>query len=840
MSTSLIIIAIASVLVLIALVEAAAERLAVPQSVMLAALGMGLGLFASIGGATGTLAPAATVFSDLPLSSETFTLLLLPPLLFDAALKIDTRRMLDDAAPVFLLAVLAVCVSTVIIGLALAPVATVPLLVCLLVGAVVSTTDPLAVIGIFRDVGAPARLVRIIEGESLLNDAAAIALFTILMAAITGTGAATFGAGVVIFFVSGVGGLLAGALMGFIATPLMNATRHHFAALMSVTLALPYLAYVVSEAMGVSGAMAVVMAGLVTASRARSGQTPPAWRHVRNIWNQIAFWASSLVFVLAAFLIPKLLTGFDGPMLLACVVLVLAAFAARAVVLWGLLPLLPRFLMPQTVDNRAKTLLWWGGLRGALTLILALAVTEHADIPREARDFVAVLATAFTLFTIFVNGLTLRALTRILGLDRLSAFDRSLRGGARALAASAARGEVLAAAQRYGISPAVARDALAAYAEGARQDGVPVSARERLTLALVVLSEAERATLNRHGEDAVISPRVAQLLNREAQRIREAARVEGRSGYLRAAARIVRFPPSFRAALLVQRWIGVRRPLAQALEERFERLMVRRIVLGELAPFVGSRIAPVLGERVADLCKQILARRRRVLDEALDALTLQYPSYARALEQRFLERIAVRQEAKEYQALRQEQLIGVELMMALSDELGQANRRLASALTLDLNLDLRRLVEQLPLFSGLPEASLQDIVKLLKPRFIVPGERIIRRGEKGDSVYFIASGAVEVDTGHQRIRLGRGAVVGELAAFSGGRRSADVTVLGYGELLVLQGRAFRHLLDNNAKVRAEIERIVVARQSDQMLPDSATQTPLDEGGTTRHATPTIG
>ncbi|MEO1106250.1 MAG: cyclic nucleotide-binding domain-containing protein, partial [Pseudomonadota bacterium] len=159
---------------------------------------------------------------------------------------------------------------------------------------------------------------------------------------------------------------------------------------------------------------------------------------------------------------------------------------------------------------------------------------------------------------------------------------------------------------------------------------------------------------------------------------------------------------------------------------------------------------------------------------------------------------------------------------------------------LDLNLDLRRLVEQLPLFSGLPEASLQDIVKLLKPRFIVPGERIIRRGEKGDSVYFIASGAVEVDTGHQRIRLGRGAVVGELAAFSGGRRSADVTVLGYGELLVLQGRAFRHLLDNNAKVRAEIERIVVARQSDQMLPDSATQTPLDEGGTTRHATPTIG
>jgi CPA1 family monovalent cation:H+ antiporter len=823
MSLPLVVVAIAVLLTLIAVVEALASRLSLPQSVMLASLGILVGLFAAFGGDVPHMATVAALFRDLPLSAETLTLLLLPPLLFDAALRTDARRMLDDAAPIFLLAVMAVCVSTFAIGFALGLLGIEPLLVCLLVGAIVSTTDPLAVLSIFRDVGAPARLVRIVEGESLLNDAAAIALFTILLGAVAGGEAVTFGGGLVVFLVTGVGGLAAGAAIAVAASPVMAATRNHPAALVSVTVALPYIAYIVCEEfLHTSGAMAVVAAGLVTASRSQSGRSPGAWGHVKDIWEQVAFWASSLVFVLSAFLVPTLLRGIGADTILATGVLIAAAFAARAFVLWGVLPLIRRISRSQRIGGRAKILLWWGGLRGSLTILLALSVTEHETVGTEAQEFVAVLATLFVLFTILVNGLTLRPLTRLLGLHRLSPFDKSLGQGARALATMIARSEVEAAATRYRIASGVAAEALAAYDEDSAFDGsVPVRLRERLALALVVMTQAERAALVRHVDDQVISPRVAEVLNREALRMREATRAGGRTAYLEAARRILRFGPGFRLALLVHRLTGWRGPLSEALAERFERLMVRRMILAELAPFADARIAPVLGSAVAGLCQRIIRRRQATLDAAIAALGLQYPHYAAAMEQRFLERIALAVEQREYRALREEGLIGAEISSALSESLAQANRRSAGALRLDLSVDKRALVLSVPLFASLPDAVLAEVLKALRARFVVPGERIIRRGERDDTVFFIASGAAEVNTGAERITLGSGTCVGELAAFSGDRRSADVTMLGYGELLVLRGDQFRAMLNRDATLRREIEAIVEARRGDRTRPDAA-------------------
>ncbi|MBJ3775677.1 cation:proton antiporter [Acuticoccus mangrovi] len=812
MTLSLVLAALAILVVFIAVTEATASRLALPQSVMLAGLGMLLGTFATFGDEVGALAPVALLFRDLPLSADTITLILLPPLLFDAALRIDARRMLDDAAAIFLLAVVAVCVSTFAVGFALAPLGAQPLVVCLLLGAIVSTTDPLAVLSIFRDVGAPARLVRIVEGESLLNDAAAIALFTILVTAAS-TGTVSFTDGIVVFLLTGLGGIAAGFAMGVVGSMLSALTRHHPAATMSISLALAYLSYIACEQLlGISGAMAVVTAGLVTAERGQSGRAPATWRHVKDIWEQLAFWSNSLVFVLAAFLVPTLLTRFDATMALAVVVLVVAAFGARALVLWGFLPLLQKAALAQRISNRAKTLLWWGGLRGALTLVLALSVTEHATIPADAQEYIAVLATAFTLFTILVNGLTLRGLTRLLGLHRLSPFDRSLGEGARALATNTARATVASAATSYGIAAPVVDEALAAYDEAATSDGaVPVSARQRLALALVVLAQAERAALTRHGENGFVTPRVAEILNREAQRIREAARQSGRSGYLRSSARTLGFSADFRLALRLQRILGLRGPLSTVLAERFERLLVRRIVLNELRPFCEDRIAPVLGRRVATVCRRILDRRSRAVRNALDALSLQYPRYAAAMEQRFLERVALRAEEHEYRMLREEGLIGAEISTALDAHLAAASRRFAGALKLDLGIDKRTLLAGLPIFADLSDSELAEIARVLRTRFVVPGERIIRRGDLGDTVFFVASGAVEVDTGNQRIPLGRGVCVGELAAFSGAPRSAHVTMLGYGELLVLQGRAFRTLLERNAAMRQKIEAIVAER-----------------------------
>ena len=115
-----------------------------------------------------------------PINASVFLVVFLPLLLFHAALTIDVRELVDDVPPILTLAVLAVFVSAAGIG-SLSFVGGVPLTVALLLGSIVATTDPAAVVGIFRDLGVPLRLVRLVEGESLLNDAAAIVLFTTLL-----------------------------------------------------------------------------------------------------------------------------------------------------------------------------------------------------------------------------------------------------------------------------------------------------------------------------------------------------------------------------------------------------------------------------------------------------------------------------------------------------------------------------------------------------------------------------------------------------------------------------------------------------------------------------------
>jgi monovalent cation:H+ antiporter, CPA1 family len=142
----------------------------------------------------------AGAFAALPVSSATFIYVFLPLLVFEAGIATDVRRVIEDAAPILLLAIVATLVTTAVIGLALWPLAGVPLVVCFLLGAVVATTDPAAVIAIFRGVGAPGRLTRLVEGEALLNDAAAIALFAVLLGMIVAAREPDIGSGLGEFF----------------------------------------------------------------------------------------------------------------------------------------------------------------------------------------------------------------------------------------------------------------------------------------------------------------------------------------------------------------------------------------------------------------------------------------------------------------------------------------------------------------------------------------------------------------------------------------------------------------------------------------------------------------
>jgi CPA1 family monovalent cation:H+ antiporter len=736
--------------------------------------------------------------------------------------------MLDDAAPILLLAVVATLITTAVIGLALWPLAGVPLVACLLLGAVVSTTDPAAVIAIFRDIGAPARLTRLVEGEALLNDAAAIALFGVLLGMIGSAREPDIGAGLSEFFLSFIGGGLLGLLAGRALLSIIPWLRNDRLAEATLTLALAYGVFIAAERLfHVSGIVAVLGAGLTVSALGRSRIVPYNWAFLTDLWDQIAFWARSLVFVLASILVPRLLGNIGAHDLLLLAVLIAAAFAARALVLFVLTPPLEFFKLTQPISSAYKLAIIWGGLRGALTLVLALAATENKALGPETQRFVAVLATGFVLFTLFVNGTTLHLVIALLGLDRLSPRNQVLRDRVLAVAYAEVSDAVRQTAQYHSLAQTSVEQVVEPYqawiaAANLRDEAERLSERDRLAVALVALANQERVLILETRADQIASPATVQVLLRNADTLVEGARAEGRLGYRRAAEAALSFPVAFRVAYFLYRHCGIQRFLADRLGDRVELLLVSRLLVDRLVSFNDERLRTVFEERLTELTSEIITRRREEVGNALDALRRQYPDYVAAIEVRFLRQSALRQEMGRYQALFDEGLIPQELYDDLRRGM-TGNRAAEHRPRFEIGLDTRRLIERLDMLSGLDEGQLELVTKLLRPRFTVPNQRIISRGERGDAVFFIASGAVEVRLPAGRVRLGSGEFFGEMALLSGRPRQADVVAQTYCRLLVLRKTDFERFLAANPQARATISRVAEARLS--MNQDSGDRAP---------------
>jgi CPA1 family monovalent cation:H+ antiporter len=811
---------IAGFLVLASVIQPAAERLHLPYTVLLAIVGVAIGAASSFLLYT----PLTSAFDDivrpvvnLPFNASIFLVVFLPLLLFHAALTIDVREIAPDWAPILTLAIVAVFAAAAAIGFSLSFAAGVPLTAALLLGAIVATTDPAAVVTIFRELGAPARLTRLLEGESLLNDAAAIVLFSVLVGMLADGAHPDFGAGAARFaeaFLGGVvlgvaGGRLFGAILPFLGgSRLAEAT---------LSMALPYIVYLLGELFDVSGVVAVVSAGLTAGAIGRVRLAPDNWLYLERVWEQTGFWAGSLIFVSASTLVPRLLTGTHLEHAWFLLIAIAAALASRAAVLFGLLPVLSALHLSQKVSGAYKLAITWGGLRGAVTLALALAVTENNRIDPDVKNAIAILATGFVLFTLLVNGLTLRPVIRLLKLDRLSPLNQALRNKVLALSLADVRDAVRETASEYEIAPEVMRTATGPLDrridELASQPDLEqaISDRDRIRIGLVALANRERRIILDHHAQRTVSSAAIERLLRNTNLILDAARAEGRVGYNRAARALLEFDRDIRIANMLHRSLNIARPLQRQISIRFEAQLIRRLALEELARFVGSRLEALLGERVAELLGEVIAARGEATTRALDALRLQYPEYAEALEQRFLRQSAFRLALSRYHDLYDEGLIGKEVFEDLEREHEAARSLLTELPPLDLGLRAEDLVGQFEMFAGLSAVELKELARLFRPRLLVPDEVVIRRGERGNAMFLISSGAVEVVLPHERVRLGSGDFFGEMALLSRRRRQADVVALGYCRVLVLSAADFRRFLRDYPRAKAEIDRIAEER-----------------------------
>jgi CPA1 family monovalent cation:H+ antiporter len=332
----------------------------------------------------------------------------LPPLLFDAAFRFDVKALRAVARPILLLAVPGTVVTAVVVGGILALALRLPLAEAFLFGSIVAATDPVAVVAVFQRLGVSSRLGAMIEGESLVNDGVAITLYTALVGlALTGT--LDLPHALVFFGQEVLGGVIVGALLGLAFSRLTSMVDDHLVE-MTLSTALAYGSFLAAQALHTSGPLACVTAGFIHGSYGREvGMSETARRLLDDLWEYLGFLANGLVFLLVGFSANVTSLLAQAP---AVVTAIVAVLVARILIV-----AVPALAIPrrQGVTTWAeRTVLIWGGLRGALTVALALALPPDAP----ARGLLIDMAFGVVLFTLVVQGLTLPLVIRLLGLHR--------------------------------------------------------------------------------------------------------------------------------------------------------------------------------------------------------------------------------------------------------------------------------------------------------------------------------------------------------------------------------------------------------------------------------------
>jgi monovalent cation:H+ antiporter, CPA1 family len=335
---------------------------------------------------------------ELPLSRALIFNVLLPPLVFEAALQLEWRRFRDELPLTLTLAVAGIGIAASVVAAGMHWFVGWSWIGAALFGVLIAATDPVSVIAAFREMRAEPRVAMVVESESLLNDGVAAVGFAVLSA--IALGASQSGGSVVPAFVwSMSGGVVIGLAVSGAALLLAGRTSDHLVEITLTTIA-AYASFLIAEQFHASGIIGALTAGLMIGNVGRTGAiSEDGHDHVFSVWEYFAFVANSVVFILIG------LNAANQPLRVlgstAAIVAIVLVLAGRGLSIYPLAALFSRsrWRLPASYQHT----LFWGGLRGALALALALAV------PPTVTERNAIIVSAFVVvaFSILVQGLTM-------------------------------------------------------------------------------------------------------------------------------------------------------------------------------------------------------------------------------------------------------------------------------------------------------------------------------------------------------------------------------------------------------------------------------------------------
>jgi monovalent cation:H+ antiporter, CPA1 family len=475
-------------LLLATVVGIAARQFRVPYTVGLVIMGLFLTLLPQVG---------VDIQPNLILS------LLVPPLIFEGAFHLNFNDLRRNLLPILTFAVPGVVLTMIVVSIITSLGTNIPLSYTLVFGAVVAAIDPVAVIALFKTMGVPKRLEVLLEGESLLNDGTAIVLFSLVIPIATQSASFDFLSSVVDFIRISGGGIAVGLVLGTLISQAILRIDDYLIET-TLTTVLAFGSYLIAEQLfHVSGVLAVVVAGLINGNIGPEGMSPTTRIVLFNFWEYASFIANSFIFLLIGLQIDlsSLFTSWQFIM-----IAILGVLVARGITIYGLA------WVGRDIPIQWLHVMNWGGLRGAISLALALSLPLALG---QARTQLQVMTFGVVIFTLLIQGLTMGPLVRRLKLSERSETQLEYeRRHARAIATRAAY-DHLARRHRNGllsehtwqtVSPILKQHNQALISATAEVIiSHPELEAEEMEIARKESLQAQRSTLGSLMKDGVIS-----------------------------------------------------------------------------------------------------------------------------------------------------------------------------------------------------------------------------------------------------------------------------------------------------------------------------------------------
>ena len=721
------------------------KKLHLPYTVMLVIAGMLLAALARHG--PELLHPVI----QYSISPEVILFVFLPTLIYESAFNLDYRQLRQNILPVLLLAVPGLLLSTGLIGFIIHIFTPIDLVASLLLGAILSATDPVAVISIFKQLGTPKRLTVLVEGESLFNDATSIVISRILISIIAAgyfsTSAIT--SGIVDFVVVFIGGILVGWLAAIITGLILGRVESDSFIEISVTTILAYFSFFIAEEFfHVSGVMATVAAGVTMGNWGRTKISPSVAGYMENFWEYMAHLANALIFLLVGLRveIQALASSLD---LLFWVII--AMLISRAIVIYTLVPISVFFRNVDPVNRKYQTVMWWGGLRGAIALAIVLSLENfhYADV------FVALVMGA-VLFTLLFQGLTIEKLVCWLGLDQLPPADRITRAEGL-LAAKQHALERIPELQKGGLfSQRVAKkmqnlcaDEIDALRQSLNQFRTSHFDRDQEKLLLFSKCFGEEKNFyyelfskNHLSEQAMRDLCHSVDIQSDVYRVnrslpRHTLHPHHESHVKRT---FVKFFNSLPILRQISEQLRVMR-IAREYEETWGRYQGSTKILTDIEKVMSLEAIP---EDVIQETKKLYQHWSESARKRIDQTAEQFPEFVNSMQMRLAGRLVAQAQEEVIKAGIRSGFIPAGVAKTILKEIVNKIYILRGRDLKQLQIDPAELLRKVPFFQKLGPHDFARVTEILHCLTLPEKEIVIREGEKGESLYLVSRGVIRV------------------------------------------------------------------------------------------------